>query len=59
MAKYKKVSINPETYLIKKNLYWFYNAFFNNTLEKCKKEGEEKVLMQAEKNWAKQSTNYL
>jgi len=58
MAKDKKVSINPETYLIKnKKLYLFYNAFFNNTLEKCKKEGEEKVLMQAVKNWAKQSTN--
>lgn len=52
-ANGEKVEVDPETYkILDGKLYLFYNAFFNNTLEKWNKN--EKVLKaKADANWNK------
>lgn len=49
----KKVNVNPKTFEIKEGeLYLFYNAYFNNTLDSWKK-GDSKLLNEkADANWA-------
>ncbi len=48
----EKVSIDPETYEIRDGkLYLFYNSWGVNTLKKWKKEGAEKLAVQADVNW--------
>lgn len=55
--KGKKVDINPETYkIINGKLYLFYNAFFNNTLEKWNKGDEKEFLKKADDYWRKYIT---
>lgn len=50
-----KVDINPETYEIRDGkLYLFYNKFFTNTLESWLEENPDKLVKQADKNWANQ-----
>lgn len=51
-TKSKKVSINPETYLIKdKKLYLFYNAWGTNTLKLWNNEKPDILKKEADKNW--------
>jgi len=53
-VKAQKVSINPKTFEIRNGkLYLFYNSWRTNTLELWKKEGAEKLKLQADKNWIK------
>lgn len=50
----EKVDIDAKTYEIRDGqLFLFYNAFFNNTLEKWQKEDPEKLKNQADINWEK------
>ena len=50
--KSKKVSINPETYLIKDNrLFLFYNAWGTNTLKLWNDENHNALSVMADKNW--------
>lgn len=55
MSKHgSKVDINPETYEIRDGkLYLFYNKWGTNTLESWKKEGPDKLKIQADLNWKK------
>ena len=49
----EKVDINPKTFkIINGKLYLFYNANFNNTLNKWNKD-EKNLLSKAELNWKK------
>ena len=49
----EKVKINPETYkIIDGKLYLFYNAFFNNTLDRWN-EDEATYKKVADENWSK------
>ncbi len=51
-ANGSKVSIDPKTFEIREGkLYLFYNSWGTNTLELWKKEGAEKLKIQADKNW--------
>jgi len=50
--KSDKVSIDPETYLIKDGkLYLFYNSWGINTLKSWKAKNQEKLQQEADKNW--------
>lgn len=52
--KNTKVSINPETFLIKdEKLYLFYNAWGTNTLNLWKQGDEVQLRKKADNNWAK------
>ncbi len=47
-----KVPVNPQTYEIRdQRLLLFYNRAINNTLNKWKEEGPEKLLEQVDENW--------
>ncbi len=49
-----KVKINPKTFQIHNGeLYLFYNAFFNNTLEIWIEDGEDLMRKKADEEWEK------
>ena len=53
-VKSEKVSINPETFLIKdEKLYLFYNAWGTNTLKLWKQNNEEHLQETGDTNWEK------
>jgi len=53
-VKSEKVSINPETFLIKDGkLYLFYNAWGTNTLNLWKQNNEEQLQETGDTNWEK------
>lgn len=55
--KSEKVSINPETFLIKdEKLYLFYNAWGTNTLKLWKQKKERELKEMADINWKKIKT---
>jgi YHS domain-containing protein len=52
-ARGEKVEVDPETFkIIDGKLYLFYNAFFNNTLQKWNKD-EKNLNKKANDNWVK------
>lgn len=53
MGEYgKKVEVDPETFkILDGKLYLFYNAYFNNTLNRWN-ENEAKLKINADKNWS-------
>lgn len=52
--KESKVSINPETFIIKDGkLYMFYNAWGTNTLALWQKENDHLLQKKADENWEK------
>ena len=54
-TKGKKVKIDPETFEIRDDkLYLFYNAWGTNTLTLWLNDDPQKLVSQANKNWAKQ-----
>ena len=56
-ANNEKVTIDPETYEIRKGkLYLFYNSFFNNTHTTWVKEGADGLIQKGDKNWVKLKT---
>ena len=53
-VKSKKVTINPETFLIKDGkLYLFYNSWGTNTLNLWKRNNEEQLQEKGDSNWEK------
>lgn len=52
--KSEKVSIDPETFLIKDGkLYLFYNVWGKNTLKLWKQNDEQKLIQTGDENWKK------